>query len=156
MYDARPPWRLCTREMCNGLQNAMQHCLGVGTQGPHKQTHQRPAPCILLHPDNLCCEYADTGSGLVYTATIPYRIYAAGDVVRWYVECEDEEGRKSRDPPFIAPDDPEYYGTRVSGGEPVDAADLWYSTKLLRRLLLPVRRCTLFGSATVVTCNSSW
>jgi len=56
---------------------------------------------------------AVAGDG-VYTATISGPILQAGEVVRWRVDAVDAEGRTSRDPLFLRPDDsPEYYGTVV-------------------------------------------
>ena len=50
----------------------------------------------------------------IYTAVIHSQLYAPGDMVCWYVEAKDVNGKTSRDPlfPYIN-DSPEYYGTVV-------------------------------------------
>ncbi len=56
---------------------------------------------------------AVAGDGL-YTAVIPALAFQGGDMVRWCVDAIDSEGRTSRAPLFLQPDDsPEYYGTVV-------------------------------------------
>jgi hypothetical protein len=56
---------------------------------------------------------AIAGDG-VYTAVIPAWAYEAGNMIRWRIDAVDSEGRMSRDPLFLRPDDsPEYYGTVV-------------------------------------------
>ncbi len=56
---------------------------------------------------------AVAGDGL-YTTVIPGRLFARGDMVRWYVKADDAQGHTSRDPLFLLPNDsPEYYGTVV-------------------------------------------
>ena len=56
---------------------------------------------------------AAAGDG-IYTAVIPGASVPAGYMVRWRVDAVDAEGRMSRNPLFLNPDDsPEYYGTVV-------------------------------------------
>jgi hypothetical protein len=55
---------------------------------------------------------ATAGDG-VYTAIIPASAYQAGRLIRWRVDAVDTEGRTSRDPLFLRPDDsPEYARVR--------------------------------------------
>ncbi|XAL98704.1 lamin tail domain-containing protein [Phycisphaeraceae bacterium D3-23] len=66
--------------------------------------------------DNGVGNDALAGDG-IYTATISSGLYAAGDMVRWYVTAEDDQGTASR-APLIVDDtgqdqDPEYFGTVV-------------------------------------------
>ncbi|HNY78378.1 MAG: lamin tail domain-containing protein [Sedimentisphaerales bacterium] len=54
---------------------------------------------------------ATAGDG-VYTAIIPASAYEEGSLIRWRIDAVDSQGRTSRDPLFLRPDDsPEYYGT---------------------------------------------
>ncbi|MBN1505594.1 MAG: lamin tail domain-containing protein [Sedimentisphaerales bacterium] len=63
--------------------------------------------------DNGVAPDARVGDG-IYTAAIPAQVYAAGDMVRWYVKAEDVNGKVSRNPLFALPNDsPEWYGTVV-------------------------------------------
>ncbi|UCD53562.1 MAG: lamin tail domain-containing protein [Phycisphaerales bacterium] len=56
---------------------------------------------------------AMAGDG-VYTAVVPGYVSEAGNMVRWRVDAVDTEGRMSRNPLFLRPDDsPEFYGTVV-------------------------------------------
>ena len=60
---------------------------------------------------------AVAGDG-IFTATISSGLYAAGDMVRWYVSAEDSGGLLSRAPIVLDTDgqdrDPEYFGTVVA------------------------------------------
>jgi len=66
-------------------------------------------------------QMADDGRGAdttahdgIYTAVIPSESYAPGDMLRWYIQAEDNDGNVSRSP-LLAPgsESPEYYGTIV-------------------------------------------
>jgi len=65
---------------------------------------------------------AVAGDG-VYSAVISSQFYQPGNMVRWFVLATDEQGRSTRAPLFLAPDDsPEYYGTVVK--DPALSSDL--------------------------------
>ncbi|MGE5296171.1 MAG: CotH kinase family protein, partial [Solirubrobacterales bacterium] len=50
----------------------------------------------------------------IYTGVIPSQVYAAGQMVRWYVMAVDVTGNVSRNPLFAYPtNSPEFYGTVV-------------------------------------------
>ncbi|MEO0530949.1 MAG: CotH kinase family protein [Planctomycetota bacterium] len=66
----------------------------------------------ILMVDNGTGADAVAGDG-VYTATIP-SVAGAGEMIRWYVTAEDNEGTLGRAPRFADPvDSPEYFGTVV-------------------------------------------
>ncbi|XAL99497.1 lamin tail domain-containing protein [Phycisphaeraceae bacterium D3-23] len=75
--------------------------------------------------DNGLGSDAVAGDG-VFTGVISSGLYAAGDMVRWYVTAEDTGGTVSRAPVFLDTDgedqDPEYFGTVVA--DPATTSDL--------------------------------
>ncbi len=64
----------------------------------------------------------DSGSGAdaeaddgIYTATIPAAASLPGQMVRWYIAAEDDQGQDSRNPLFPWPtNSPEYFGTVIA------------------------------------------
>ena len=79
-----------------------------------------------LPPANLStacrCPLAAAAGSNQYTATIPASATDAGALVRWYVKATDTQGSTTRDPPFLTPDDRQYYGTII--GDAGDQAAL--------------------------------
>jgi len=82
----------------------------------------RRAACVAVSCAEraLSCKRAGAGAhgGWPLAAAIPAATFAAGDVVRWRVECEDGRGQRARDPPYTSPDAPQFWGTLVAGAQP--------------------------------------
>ncbi len=59
----------------------------------------------------------------LYRATLPAAVMLPGQMIRWFVEAADTDGRTTREPPFADPtDSEEYRGTVVA--DPTIASDL--------------------------------
>lgn len=57
---------------------------------------------------------SDTGGG-IYSATIPASASSSGQMVRWYVTADSQDGNSSRAPLFLSPlSSPEYHGTVIA------------------------------------------
>jgi len=89
---------------------------------------------------------AVAGDG-VYTAVIPGMVCEPGSMVRWRVDAVDTEGRMSRNPLFLRPDDaPEFYGTVVQ--DPAFSSGLpilyWFSQEPSRTRTRSGGRASVF------------
>lgn len=60
------------------------------------------------------------------TVTLPIDDLSAGEIVRWFVMCNDTQGKQTRSPPFLASEAREYWGTMVAGAEADSALPVMY------------------------------